>query len=202
MHVSESSPASSSTSAKRFWTYADYLQLDDSPRYEILNGELLSIPAPDVLHQRVVRNISVSLWEFVRDHRCGEVFWSPVDVILNEAQSTVVQPDVVFVAAARADGLVRRRGIFGAPDLLVEVLSPATGERDRVHKKALYEQAGVAEYWLLDPLNGRGMVYRLTGAPGRERYALSQSANRKNETQAMLGSQALPGWRVNLNRLF
>lgn len=186
---------------RRHWTYADYLKLDDSPRYEVLNGELHVMPAPDLVHQRVVRNISVALWDFVREHRCGEVFWSPVDVILDEKQTTVVQPDVVFVAAGNSGRLLRRRGIFGAPQLVIEVVSPATVTRDRVQKKALYEAAGVTEYWLLDPASGRGDVYTLERNGSPAKFTLRASVKIQTDSVSELCSEVLPGWCVNFHNL-
>ncbi|MEQ9367375.1 MAG: Uma2 family endonuclease [Leptospirales bacterium] len=187
---------------RRTWTYVDYLQLEDSPRYEVMNGELHSVPAPDLIHQRVVRNISVSLWDFVRNHRCGEVFWSPIDVVLGDKQTTVVQPDVVYVAAGNTSRLLRRRGVFGAPDLVIEVLSPATGERDRVHKLALYESAGVREYWLLDPAKQRGDVYCLQTPGPTRKFKRGARAVLKSESESELQSRILPGWSVDLQNLF
>lgn len=195
-----------SATEQRSWTYADYLRLEESSvRYEVWDGELHSMPAPELLHQRAVRNISVALWEYVREHRCGEVLWSPIDVVLDAGRRTVVQPDVVFVAEGRAERLLQRRGIFGAPDLLMEVLSPASMSRDEVRKMALYEQAGVAEYWLLDPLRREGRVYALhsSGQNGSAaQYALFDSAELSREAQSRLQSQVLPDCSIALRQMF
>ncbi|MCR9141980.1 MAG: Uma2 family endonuclease [bacterium] len=184
------------------WTYADYLQLEDSPRYEVLNGELHSMPAPDLAHQRVVRNASVALWDFVRDGRHGEVLWSPIDVILDQKQTTVLQPDVVYVAADRAKRLLRRLGVFGAPDLVIEVLSPATTERDRVQKKALYKAARVAEYWLLDPTRERGEVHCLEPSGEPVDFTLTGSADVGSAGRTLLQSRVLPEWTLDLAAVF
>lgn len=124
----------------------DYFDLPDEPRCELLYGRLLVTPAPNVRHQDVVLRLAAHLLAHERS-RGGRTIVSPVDVVL--AEHTVVQPDVVHVGGERA-GIVRER-IEGAPDLVVEVLSPGTARRDLGEKLRLYAEAGVAEYWIVDP---------------------------------------------------
>ena len=183
------------------WTYRDYLQLDDAQRHEILNGMLHTLPAPDLMHQRVVRELSVSLWDFVRKHQCGEVFWSPVDVILGAEQDTVVQPDVVYVASGSKRRLLRTRGIFGPPQLVIEVISPATISRDRTEKHALYEAAGIAEYWLIDASNRKGEVFALSHSGAHSRFELFSQVVLRDIEAGTLNSKILPGWSVDLRKI-
>jgi Uma2 family endonuclease len=130
-------------------TYQAYLRMpDDGMRRELLGGDLHVTPAPGPSHQRVVLRLAVLLDAWVRRHALGEVFPAPVDVVLSEAD--VVQPDLVYVSAGRLD-IVTARAIQGAPDLVVEVLSPSTAPLDRGPKLATYARAGVREYWLVDP---------------------------------------------------
>lgn len=130
-------------------TYDDYLQLpDDGIRYEILDGELEMTPAPTTTHQRVSRNLHFVIHQHLQATGLGEMLDAPVDVVL--APTTVVEPDLVYVAAQRA-GIITRRAIEGAPDLLVEILSPSTARRDRQRKAALYARLGVRFYWIVDP---------------------------------------------------
>ncbi|NOZ55325.1 MAG: Uma2 family endonuclease [Calditrichaeota bacterium] len=130
-------------------TLEDYRQLpDDGKRYEILEGELAVTPAPGTKHQRIVGNLFRLLTQFLSKGPAGEVFVAPLDVVL--APHTVVQPDLLFVSEARAN-IIREDGIYGAPDLVVEVLSPSTAERDRGVKRRLYLHYGVREVWLMDP---------------------------------------------------
>ncbi len=139
-------------------TYEDYRQLpDDGKRYEIIEGELYVTPSPTTQHQRVVFELAKWLDSFVRGRSLGEVLIAPLDVVLSE--HTVVQPDIVFVSAERLDR-VRENGIFGAPDLVVEVVSASTRERDAGLKKRLYLRSGVVEYWLVDPEEGTLTVVR------------------------------------------
>ena len=137
------------TKGKR-WTYEEYSRLNDDQRYEVIDGNLLMAPAPDTWHQDYSRKLFRIIDRFATAQKLGEVFYSPIDVIL-DAENTV-QPDLVFVAAANLN-FIQRRGIFGVPDLLVELVSPSTVRRDRYDKRDLYARFGVKEYWIGDPAN-------------------------------------------------
>lgn len=130
-------------------TYQDYLQLPEEQRYEVLEGDLRMVPAPGILHQEALLSLSHILKVFLRNHRLGRVYIAPVDVILDE--DSVVQPDLAVVLSERLD-IVSPEGVRGAPDLVVEVLSPSTAHRDRGVKRRLYGRYGVQEYWLVDPV--------------------------------------------------
>jgi Uma2 family endonuclease len=136
-------------SARVTLTYDDYAALpDDGRRYELYEGELTVTPAPQPRHQLVIGNLHVLMVEHVRRLALGQVFLSPIDVILSRI--TVVQPDLVYVETARIE-IVTERAIEGVPTLVVEVLSPSTSARDRSVKQALYARYGVPYYWMLDP---------------------------------------------------
>jgi Uma2 family endonuclease len=123
-------------------TDEDYLAMpDDGRRHEILDGEVAVTATPSTLHQRVLANLNEVIRAHVRDRLLGEVFFGPLTVVL--ANTTVVEPDLVFVDAARAD-LVGPRGVEGAPTLLVEVLSPGTAATDRGPKFQLYARHGLS----------------------------------------------------------
>jgi Uma2 family endonuclease len=132
------------------WTYAEFARLpsETGARYEVIGGELVVTPAPASRHQRIVTDLVTMLNAFVRSHRLGQVFAGPVDVLL--AEGDYFEPDIVYVASARA-GLVTERGIEGPPDLVVEVTSPSTAKRDRGTKLDRYGRLGVAAYWIVDP---------------------------------------------------
>ena len=133
------------------WTYQDYLQFKDDKRYEILDGELRDMtPAPSVSHQWCSRNLEFCFLEYARARQWGYVFDAPIDVILCE--DNVVQPDIVLVSEARK-ALIQELGIFGAPDLVVEIISPSSVHYDYLVKKTLYEKFEVKEYWIVDPAN-------------------------------------------------
>ncbi|MGH7390988.1 MAG: Uma2 family endonuclease [Candidatus Rokuibacteriota bacterium] len=150
-------------SARVILTYDDYAALpDDGHRYELYEGELIPMtPAPRPRHQQVIGNLYLLMAEHVRRHGLGEVFVSPIDVILSRI--TVLQPDLVYLDAARLR-LVTDRAIEGAPTLVVEVLSPSTDARDRGAKQTLYARSGVPYYWIVDPDARTVQALRLTGA--------------------------------------
>lgn len=144
------------------WTYEDWLRLpDDEWQYEVIKGVLYMAPSPTTKHQKISRNLGWEMWKFVREHSLGEVLAAPTDVYL-PGQETPVQPDLIFVAAEQVS-IISERGIEGAPDLIVEILSPKTWWRDRRIKLPLYEETGVRECWLVDPDAGVIEVYVLRG---------------------------------------
>jgi Uma2 family endonuclease len=125
----------------------DYDALPDQPRCELLFGRLYLAASPTPWHQMV----ALYLWrhlESIAEASGGFVSSAPLDVVL--ADHSVVQPDVIYISAERLEVLLRKR-IEGAPDLLVEVLSPGSGRRDRGEKLNLYAQTGIREYWIVDP---------------------------------------------------
>lgn len=105
-------------------------------------------PSPSKTHQRISIKLTTLLQMLVEQNRLGEVYAAPFDVVLSEHD--VFQPDILFVSKERTS-IVRENGVFGAPDVAVEILSPATAERDRTVKAKQYARAGVKELWLVDP---------------------------------------------------
>ncbi len=130
------------------WTYEDYLQLEEEKGYEIINGELLEMPAPSLKHQKIAGKLYKLLSTFMESQRGGEVYISPVDVVLSE--DVVFQPDLVVVFEENYS-ILKERGIFGSPDLVVEVVSPSTFKKDTEDKRKLYAKHGIKEYWLVFP---------------------------------------------------
>jgi Uma2 family endonuclease len=123
----------------------DYDELPDEPRCELLFGRLYAMPAPTLAHQAVVATMWSHL-DRIAQASGGRAYLAPLDVVL--ARHSIVQPDVIYVSPERFAVLQRR--IEGAPDLLVEVVSPRTAGRDRVYKLMLYAASGVREYWIVD----------------------------------------------------
>src|SRR5262245_25633583 len=114
-------------SARVILTYDDYAAMpEDGHRYELYEGELVMTPSPRPRHQSVIGHLYLVIAEHLRGHALGEVYLSPIDVILSRI--TVLQPDLVYVEQARL-GIVTERAIEGAPTLVVEILSPSTGQR-------------------------------------------------------------------------
>jgi Uma2 family endonuclease len=178
------------------FTYEDYKSLPESEtkRYELLGGELVMVPAPLTYHQRVSRNILYMLWDFVKDHDLGEVYDAPIDVVLGPpGKEDVVQPDILFIAKDRLS-IVLREEIRGAPDLIVEIFSPSTAERDRRYKKRLYARQRVKELWYVDPEEKTIAVLKWT-RKGFQRVALYEKGER-------LLSPLLPGLTLPLEEVF
>ena len=117
-------------------------------------------PAPNAEHQSIVAALVHLLREYVRRHELGQVLPAPIDVMLPDLAAPV-QPDVVVILKANV-GIIRRR-VEGVPDLVIEVLSPATARHDRTTKYHLYAEAGVTEYWIIDPEAGAADIYTRRG---------------------------------------
>ena len=151
-------------------TYEDYAELPaDRNRYELIEGELQVTTAPNTAHQRALKNLAYLIEGHVRAHRLGLVLFAPCDVLLSDI--TVVQPDLLFVARER-EAIVEHRYVRGAPDLVVEVLSPTTARTDRETKRQLYARYAVPNYWLIDPQNRAATAYVLeSGTYRRLAYA-------------------------------
>jgi Uma2 family endonuclease len=132
------------------WRYEDYIRLpDNGMRYEVIEGDLYMSPAPRSIHQRVMARLYGYLWEYLKHRPVGEAFFAPIDVILPDL-ATPVQPDLLFIANERLD-IIKDKFVDGAPDLIIEVLSPGNPALDRRTKFRVYAQAGVREYWIIDP---------------------------------------------------
>ena len=171
-------------------TYDEYAAMpDDGNRYEVIEGELCVVPAPNRKHQRVLLNLAVLLSNFVERNKLGQIYVSPFDVVLSNIN--VVQPDILYVSNGRLN-ILTDAGATGAPDLAVEVLSPSTRRRDRVVKLRLYENFGVDEYWMVDMERASIHVHR------REGDKLVPAG----EARETLETPLLPGLRIEVPRLF
>ena len=115
---------------------------------EYIDGEIIMAPTPTVPHQRAVLNTATALRQFVRQHELGEVFVSLLDVVLPSGD--VVQPDVFFLNPKQTERVADAKRVEGVPPFLLEILSPGSVKHDTVRKRALYEQNGVREYWIVD----------------------------------------------------
>lgn len=174
-------------------SYDDFVSLQDRPefegwRLELVDGELLVSPTPNLFHQRVSMNLAFALAHHARAHG-GAAFAAPTEVRL--APEVAVQPDLCFVGQERFD-LLATAGIDGAPDLVVEILSPSTRRVDLTRKKALYERFGVAEYWIVDPDARTVMINSLVDGRYRSIPAGAE----------LVRSRALPGFAIARSDLF
>ena len=131
-------------------TYQDYANLEGDERYELLDGELILVASPNRDHQMISLRLASRMLSFVDENDLGWVFDAPFDVLLTDTDT--VQPDVMFVSRER-EHVSTPANIQGAPDLVVEILSPSSSRRDWREKRELYARHGVLEYWIIDPTN-------------------------------------------------
>ena len=158
-------------------TYADYLTWPENERWELINGLPYNMtPAPSTEHQRISRELVLQFAGYLAGKTC-EVFYSPFDVRLPLAHEndkeieTVVQPDLAIICdRSKLD----KRGCKGAPDLIIEIISPATAKKDMQEKFLVYERSGVKEYWLVFPSDSVIDVYALNENDKYERTGLYQ----------------------------
>lgn len=132
---------------KGMYTYTDYLKLPESWEFQLIDGQLVREPAPSVMHQRVSGNLFYELTSYCRRTRSGVVFAAPVDVYLSDRE--VYQPDIVVILNNRLK-IIGEERIAGAPNIVVELLSPSSEHYDLNHKSEVYERSGVLEYWSVD----------------------------------------------------
>lgn len=141
------------------YTYQDYLLIpEDNNRHEIINGDHYMTPSPTTRHQRISKRLLMRLESFIQQQGMGEVFVAPTDVVLSDID--VVVPDLIFISRDRSS-IITANNIQGSPDLIIEILSPATTERDRQLKRKIYARYGVREYWIVDPEPSTIQVLRL-----------------------------------------
>jgi len=174
---------------RKVWTYEDYLNLTDEKRYEVINGRLEEMPAPTAEHQRILKRIMKILLP-LEDESRWELLPSPVDVILSD--TIVLQPDIVIVFRQGKSKIKSR--IYGPPDLVVEIISPATIRRDTVVKKGIYEKFGVKEYWIVYPEERAIEVWVLND---KGKYELFSVAEREGKVK----SKVLEGLEVDLKEV-
>ena len=177
---------------RKVWTYEDYLRLTDDKRYEVINGRLKEMPAPTPLHQIISRNLEFLMLSFIQKREAGQILDAPIDVVLGDRY--VLQPDIIFISKDRL-GIIGEKAIMGPPDLVVEIISPATVRRDTIVKKGIYERFGVREYWIVYPEERAVEVWVLNN---KGKYDLFNVA----EGEGKVKSKVLEGFEVDLKEVF
>ena len=174
------------------FTYEDYKHTSDDERYELIHGDLiLMAPAPREAHQRVDMVLGSRLHFYVEEHNLGRVYSAPFDVVLSD--TIVLEPDLMFISNERLH-IITEANIRGAPDLVIEILSPSTAGRDRTVKRNIYAGYKVKEYWLVDT-DAKSIMVLVLGEDG---FTL---ADIYSEGQT-LTSPTLEGFTLNLNEIF
>ncbi len=178
------------TSTRRL-TYEDYANTPDDQRYELIDGELIMAPGANFVHQSGQAKLARWMLPFVDESSLGTVLLTPFDVKLSD--NDVVQPDMMFVSEER-EHLITRTCLEGAPDLVVEILSPSTSRRDWNEKRELYAKHGVKEYIVMDPSNK--IVWRLELKDGSLEI---EETYYEGDT---ITSSVLEGFTVSVNDVF
>ena len=182
------------------FTYADYLKWPDGERWELIDGEAYAMsPAPTISHQTLALDIARQIADTLDGAPCRALI-APVDVLLpapdeaDDQVATVVQPDILVVCDPTK---ITERNVRGAPDWIIEVLSPATARHDHLTKRALYERAGVREYWLVHPVDRVITVYVLKDG----HYGGPEIADMAGERAPTIFPEIVIRWQPILDKL-
>ena len=176
-------------------TYDDFLLFpDDGQRHELIDGEHYVTPSPNTAHQVIVGNLYFVLRTHLEANPTGQLFTAPFDVVFSDFD--IVEPDLLYISAARRHDILTKQHVRGAPDLVVEVGSPGTRRRDETVKRRLYERDGVAEFWIVDPDLEVVRIYR------REEAGYGRPRELSRETRDVLQSALFPGLSLSLDVIF
>jgi Uma2 family endonuclease len=173
-------------------TVENYKLLPETgPRYQLIQGDLYMAPAPNRFHQEISRNLQFELHGYLKRNPIGKLFDAPFDVYLDEVN--VFQPDLIVILNERL-GILTEAGAEGAPELVVEILSPKTRRLDLMNKKQEYARAGVKELWIIDP-EPRSITIHEFARDGVEK-------TRQLEEKDNLSTDLLPGFNLRLETIF
>ena len=173
-------------------TYADYARLTppDSGNYELHNGKIIFMPTPIGYHQQISMRLSIKMGSYILQKQLGQLLAAPMDTIFSEHDT--LQPDLLFVAQERVH--IIKKQVEGAPDLIVEIISPGNTQKEMSYKKYVYETSGVREYWLIHP----------------EKLTITQYENIENELvrlnvlniDDLLQSKVVEGFEIKVREIF
>lgn len=180
------------------YNYANYLTWLFDERVELINGKIFKMsPAPSPLHQEISANISSAIHHYLKDKPC-KIYYAPFDVRFpKEGKAdkdiyTILQPDICVICdPAKIDG----RGCVGAPDIVIEILSPGNNQKELLHKYSIYEEFGVKEYWVVSPGEKTLLKYTLD-SDGKYRPSKLFTLSEK------VYSEVLPGFELDLDAVF
>jgi Uma2 family endonuclease len=178
-------------------TWEEFREMDipegDTSIYELINGEIVKRASPNTPHQRASFKLATEFGIFNKKKKAGEFFSAPYDVYFDE-NTAGVQPDLLFVSKERNFIIIDGNGIVGAPDLIVEIISPGSFDKDRIIKKDVYERFAVKEYWIVDTNWQTVEVFRMEN----DRYHLFSFAEKKGKIK----SSVLTGFSLDVKKIF
>jgi Uma2 family endonuclease len=177
-------------SEEQAYTAADYAKLPESAPFQLINGKLIFMASPKDLHQQIVGNIYFEIRSYIKIHKIGELRVSPLDVHFDE--QNIVQPDVLFVSIARKE--IIQDYIKGAPDFVVEVLSPTNTKAEMQAKMELYGKYDVIEYWIVKPKEESVEVYH--------NHAQQMQLFVEAGIEDTIKSVAIEGFELEVRRIF
>jgi Uma2 family endonuclease len=167
------------------------MELEEGYFYELINGNIVKKQAPSPQHQEAVSNLLTYMNLHSLTNKLGKCYTAPIDVFFDRYNNT--QPDILFIKKDR-QFIVTKHGIEGQPDLIVEVLSPSSFKNDRIVKKELYLQFGVAEYWIVDPIYQSVEVFYLENGEYQLKYFVVENGE--------LESKVLDGFKIDIKKIF
>jgi Uma2 family endonuclease len=177
---------------KKKYTADDYMMLEEGAPFQLINNELIMSPSPLIIHQLILGEFYDALKSYVKQQdNQGLVVLPPMDIHLDDGN--IYQPDLIYIAKDRISEIVKDR-IEGAPDLVLEILSPSTAYYDLRQKKNVYEKYGVKEYIVVDPIEQSAELYILKDGI----YQMHQ----KTQNNEVLNSVLLQGFSIDLSKLF
>jgi Uma2 family endonuclease len=176
-------------------TYDDFVLFpDDGKLHELIDGAHYVTPSPNVRHQQIQGDLFALMWNYLEANPIGRVFTSRLDVVLSRFD--VVEPDIIYLSHERAESVVTKANLQGAPELVIEIGSPSTRQRDETIKRHLYEHSGVSEYWVIDPDIHVVRVYKRIGDGG-----FARPIELSREAGDVLTTTLLPGLELPLARI-
>jgi Uma2 family endonuclease len=176
-------------------TYDDFLLFpEDGRRHELIDGEHYVTRSPNIRHQRISGRLSLAIGMWLEQHPVGQLFYAPLDIVFTRFD--VVEPDLLYMSNERAAEIATGQHVAGAPEIVIEIASPATRKRDETIKRRLYERSGVSEYWVVDPELDAIRVNRRSG----ERF--ERPVELSSEAGDVLTTAHLPGLDLPLSRVF
>jgi len=176
---------------KEVYTYADYAILPEGAPYQLIGGKLVMTPAPTTYHQIICMRLEGKILNFITERDLGLVLFAPVDVYFEEQET--YQPDIIFIVKERLP-IIEHARINGAPDLVVEILSPSTAYYDLKKKARIYARHGVREYWIIDPEDKSIEIH----VGQKEKFGLNQ----RIEENGKIKSLVLDGLEIEVRDIF
>jgi len=177
--------------AKENYTYEDYSKLPEGAPYQLIGGNLVMTPSPTPYHQEISRKLEFKLLNFVEKNGLGHVYDAPLDVYFSDNE--VYQPDIIFISKTR-ERIIGSKIIKGAPDIVIEILSPATAYYDLRKKFSVYEHSGVGEYWIVDPDLKKVEIYW----NDNQKFKIFSEA----ETKGTVSSKIINGFIISPDDIF